>query len=158
MNPLFFLPSPARPSRLRPRWAPPFPSSRLHRRIRRGQSEKCLVAIASSYSLTPSSGIVSSTVLAVGLHSTMTLANCLASRPPVTCSRDGLRCKHHCYLPLTLVNESILPPYVSAMVGNGASNPLTGCLTNTSAFANLHRGWFCGVRGLAPAHIALRQG
>jgi hypothetical protein len=35
----------------------------------------------------PLSSIVSSTVPAMGLHSTMTLANCLTSRPPATCSR-----------------------------------------------------------------------
>jgi hypothetical protein len=94
LNLLFFLPSPARPSCLRPRRVPTFPRHPpgLHRRIPCGQSEKCLVAIAGSYSLTPSAVLSRRPSPAVGLHSAMTLANCLASRPPATCSRDGLRC------------------------------------------------------------------
>ena len=55
LNLFFFLPSPMRPSCFKPQ-ALPFPRRPpgLHRRVRRGQREKCLVATVRSYSLTRS--------------------------------------------------------------------------------------------------------
>jgi hypothetical protein len=62
--------------------------------------------------------------------------------------------QRHCYLPLILVDQSILPPYSSTVVDKRSVNQATGCLTSASASANLHRGWFGGARVWPPAHLA----
>ena len=84
----------------------------------------------------PFSSVVSWTFPAVGLHSAMTPADCLASRSPAACSRDGLRCSVLLPSP-NPCGQILLPPYVSVMVDKRSVNQLTGCFTNTSASANL---------------------
>ena len=152
MNPFFFLPFPAWPFCLRPLQAPPFSTPTppgLYRRIRRGQSEKMPRRDCQLLFADPLGSIVWSTVPAVD-QSTMTPANFLASSPPRRLFARRPSMQRPCYLPLTLVDQSILPPYSSTVVDKRSVNQATGCLTSAPSLCQSPQWLVWWGEGLAP--------
>ena len=141
-SPLFPFPLLHGPSWLRPWRAPSFPCRvpLFRTEGHAAANEKYVCRDGQLLSTGLLSNIVSSTVPAVGLPSTMMPMKCLAFQVPSDLFTRRLWMRYHHYLPSSLMNESIPSPYFSTMVDKCRVSTLTGWLTHTSSSANLHHG------------------